>query len=132
MVEFAISQRTDGFKRAEAFQSFQNLRRDYEACETRIDSGEWDDFVEVSGAFALYNEMDRSLGITYNLQTSRDLRSAVRVRDRFFPGANFGNTCIEAMPTQLTGLRGRCANAYSVRAERIANGEQDARLIIRR
>ncbi len=132
MVEFGIAQRTEAYARAEALQNYQALRWRYqEECESRMNSGTRDNFVEVAGAIALNHEVDKMMGISYNLQTSRDLRLVVRARDSHFNAMEFTDLCVEAMPTQLD-LRSQCSEAFELRAKRLANGEKDARLLIRR
>ena len=105
-VEYAMARQSSGVERFEALRKFDNLRSRYEPCLNRLERGDWQTLVEITGAGAMFDDLEHSgdnpsAGAS---QVSGDellTRVAELLQERH-DNVSVDSLCSEAMPISTT------------------------------
>lgn len=106
-VEYATAKDASGVERFEALREFDDLRTRYRSCLDRLDSADWKTVVEITGAAALYSEMEANngrFGTAAEDGTTGDelLRDVSKLLETRFTGVTVDEVCREAMPVSTS------------------------------
>jgi tetratricopeptide (TPR) repeat protein len=103
-VEYAIAREARGIEKGHALQNFHDLRRRYDRCQNRIESGEWKTLVEVVGATVLFQDVDENLSVTDSDERdgTEELHRVTQELRENYRGVSIDALCREAMPLAST------------------------------
>jgi len=121
-VEYAKAREASGVERFAALRNFDKLRDRYEPCLSRLGNGEWRTVVEITGAAALFSEVDGQTAGDDADQASGDtlLEKTARLLDRRYSGKSIDEVCRDAMPVSTT--HHTCVDQLSDAAAKVSGG----------
>lgn len=125
-VEYAKARESSGVEKFEALREFDELRTRYEPCLDRLDRGDWKTVVEITGAAAMYGDLEARQSSDISSTDSKVsgdelMREVAEVLKQRYSSVSIDAVCSEAMPVSTT--HHTCVEQLSQSLAQVAHDE---------